>query len=117
MWYLFSNFFNLRIKLILIILDFKNKGYYISLLIIYGGCWIGLCVGKCAGKKKRKKKSYGQWNCLIWWFEIIFLSYLEWSKSQYAIAIYTQGSSIVLCALFFFFFFPFLGIQNSLSMV
>jgi len=38
--------------------------------MIYRGYWIGLCVGV-------KKNCYGQWNCLIWWFELFFLVILS----------------------------------------
>jgi hypothetical protein len=44
----------------------QTKSYGISVLIIYRGHWIVLCVGV-------KKNCYGQWNCLIWWFELFFL--------------------------------------------
>ncbi len=51
---------------------YTDKGYNISVLI-YKGCWIGLCVGV-------QKKCYDQWNCWIWYSELVFLSYLQWTN-------------------------------------
>jgi len=49
---------------------YKQKAFGISVLLIYGGHWIGLCAGV-------RKNCYGQWNCLIWWFELFFLVILS----------------------------------------
>jgi hypothetical protein len=43
---------------------YADKGYNIS-VIIYRGCWIGLCVGV-------QKTCYDQWNCWIWYYELFF---------------------------------------------
>jgi len=63
---------------------YQTKGYGISVLIIYEGHWIGLCVGV-------KKKCYGQWNCLIWWFELFFLVILSDFGVQYVIGLGRLG--------------------------
>ncbi len=59
-----------RVFNLVCIVCIQTKGYGISVLIIYRGHWIGLCVGV-------KKNCYGQWNCLIWWFELFFLVILS----------------------------------------